>query len=196
MVNFCKLCSTVRRQRYKEQQKQYTREYYLKNKERIIYNLRFDENGQRRIRKKDPEKTRIYNFRYAIRSRLLRGRRLTTQDRIHLSVTMGVRKAIGKKKAGRSERSRLGHHERLQQWENLVGYTFQDLMKHLESRFEPGMTWENYGRNGWHIDHVIPKSFFTITSVEDEHFKRCWSLNNLQPLWEADNIRKGAKICL
>lgn len=77
-------------------------------------------------------------------------------------------------------------------WKNLVGYTLTELMEHLESKFQPGMTWDNYGE--WHIDHIIPKSSFNITSIDCDDFKKCWCLENLQPLWAKDNIKKSNKI--
>ena len=76
-------------------------------------------------------------------------------------------------------------------WWNLVGYTLQDLTKHLEKQFVAGMSWDNYGK--WHIDHVKPISSFSFNSYEDENFKRCWSLKNLQPLWAYDNMSKGCR---
>jgi len=79
-------------------------------------------------------------------------------------------------------------------WENIVGYTIQDLKEHIEELFQPGMSWNNYGR--WHFDHIIPKSFFKFKSTDDVEFKYCWSLANLQPLWEKDNIKKIDKIML
>ena len=69
-------------------------------------------------------------------------------------------------------------------WEALVGYTLKELMAHLETQFKEGMTWDNYGSH-WHIDHIRPKSWFIYESVNDEQFKQCWALSNLQPL-EAD----------
>jgi 5-methylcytosine-specific restriction endonuclease McrA len=77
-------------------------------------------------------------------------------------------------------------------WENLVNYKLEDLKSHLEKQFKDGMSWENYGK--WHIDHIIPISNFTIDSVESEEFKKCWSLNNLQPLWADENIKKSNKM--
>ena len=77
-------------------------------------------------------------------------------------------------------------------WEDLVGYTSQELRGHLESLFQLGMTWENKG--DWHIDHRIPKSFFQIKEVGDVEFRMCWRLENLQPLWAFDNISKKDKI--
>jgi len=54
------------------------------------------------------------------------------------------------------------------------------------------MTWDNYGK--WHIDHIVPIKVHNFSKVEDEDFKRCWALKNLQPLWGYENISKGAKI--
>ena len=60
--------------------------------------------------------------------------------------------------------------------------------------FQPGMSWDNYGKYGWHVDHRIPVSSFNIISYDCDDFRKCWALENLQPLWAIDNIRKGNKI--
>jgi hypothetical protein len=75
-------------------------------------------------------------------------------------------------------------------WQSLAGYTKDDLMVHLQSKFKEGMTWENYGTY-WHIDHIIPKSWFKYTSAEDPEFRKCWALENLQPLEAKLNMQKG-----
>ena len=77
-------------------------------------------------------------------------------------------------------------------WESLVNYKLEDLKEHLEKQFKDGMSWDNYGE--WHIDHIIPVSNFIIESVESEEFKKCWELNNLQPLWADENIKKSNKM--
>ena len=76
-------------------------------------------------------------------------------------------------------------------WEKLVGYTLEQLIDRIERQFQAGMTWENYGE--WHIDHIRPIASFTFTKAEDVAFRECWSLDNLQPLWAKDNIKKGSK---
>ena len=76
-------------------------------------------------------------------------------------------------------------------WEELVGYTINELKEHLERLFKSGMTWENYGK--WHIDHIIPKSKFNFVTPEDLDFKKCWALKNLQPLEAKQNMSKGNK---
>ena len=77
-------------------------------------------------------------------------------------------------------------------WESLVGYTAAQLMVWLESKFTNEMTWDNYG-SYWHIDHIRPKSWFHFDSYDDEDFKKCWALENLQPLDAKTNISKNNK---
>lgn len=74
---------------------------------------------------------------------------------------------------------------------NLLGYSIEELMIHLEKQFTEGMNWDNYGK--WHVDHIRPMSSFNFTSVDDKEFKECWSLDNLQPLWGPDNLSKGTR---
>jgi hypothetical protein len=74
----------------------------------------------------------------------------------------------------------------------ILKYSPNDLIDHLERQFTDGMTWENYGK--WHVDHIQPISSFNIKEIGDEEFIKCWSLKNLQPLWGEDNIRKSNKI--
>ena len=78
-------------------------------------------------------------------------------------------------------------------------YSFNDLKVHLESLFEPWMNWNNYGkydRNNktWQLDHIIPQCVLIYHSMDDENFKRCWSLSNLRPLDSYENLLKG-KTC-
>ena len=72
-----------------------------------------------------------------------------------------------------------------------MGYTGKELYKHIESLFTDGMSWDNMG--DWHIDHIRPVASFNFTTTECEDFKKCWALENLQPLWAKDNLSKGSK---
>lgn len=80
-----------------------------------------------------------------------------------------------------------------QHWEGIVGWTLEDLKERLQSLFSDSMSWDNYGRGKgrWNIDHIVPQTWFSFSSYEDEGFKQCWSLDNLQPKWTEDNCRKG-----
>lgn len=75
----------------------------------------------------------------------------------------------------------------------MLGYTAHDLIAHIEPQLNDGMTWENYGVKGWHLDHVYPVSLGDYDSPANTSFKNVWSLANLQPLWAAENIAKGAQ---
>jgi len=75
---------------------------------------------------------------------------------------------------------------------DILGYTPEELILHLEKQFTEGMTWENYGE--FHVDHKLPISSFNIKEIGDEEFMRCWGLENLQPMWGEENIRKSNKI--
>lgn len=73
----------------------------------------------------------------------------------------------------------------------LIGCSVEQLMAHLKSLFKPGMTWENYGHKGWHIDHIKPCAKFDLTDPEEQ--KACFHWTNLQPLFAVENLRKGDK---
>lgn len=76
-----------------------------------------------------------------------------------------------------------------QTWKEIVGYTVDELQRHLESLFDEHMSWDNYGIY-WQIDHIIPKKWYAYESKEDPEFRKCWSLKNLQPLSKTDNASK------
>jgi len=108
-----------------------------------------------------------------------RKKKLNQDSKFKLDSYMGnkIRESLKGRKNGR-------------RWEGILGYKLEDLVIHLERQFDDNMTWENYG-SYWHIDHVKPKSLFKYNSDEDEEFKKCWSLSNLQPLEAFENYRKG-----
>jgi hypothetical protein len=69
-----------------------------------------------------------------------------------------------------------------------LGCSIEELKRYLESKFQPEMTWENWGLKGWHIDHIKPLVSYDLTDrnqfLEANHF------SNLQPLWWYDNLGK------
>jgi hypothetical protein len=74
----------------------------------------------------------------------------------------------------------------------ILKYSPDELISHLENQFKDGMTWDNYGE--WHVDHIKAISLHNIKEIGDEEFMKCWSLDNLQPMWGKENIRKSNKI--
>jgi hypothetical protein len=75
---------------------------------------------------------------------------------------------------------------------DLVGCTVAEFRDWLESKFLPGMTWENRGRHGWHIDHIIPLAKFDLSDPTQQ--AAAFHYTNLQPLWAKDNLRKSDKV--
>lgn len=74
---------------------------------------------------------------------------------------------------------------------DLIGCDTEELRRHLESQFTKGMNWNNYGINGWHVDHIEPCASFDLTDEDQQ--KKCFHYTNLQPLWAKDNLRKSNK---
>lgn len=70
----------------------------------------------------------------------------------------------------------------------LVGTSIDGLKQHLEAQFTPGMSWDNYGKNGWEVDHIRPCASFDLTSPAQQ--RECFHFTNLQPLWARDNAAK------
>lgn len=72
----------------------------------------------------------------------------------------------------------------------LLDCSVEFLKQYLESKFQPGMTWENYG--DWHIDHIKPCASYNLADPEQQ--RECFHYTNLQPLWAKDNLSKGARM--
>ena len=72
----------------------------------------------------------------------------------------------------------------------LLGCSLEELRKHLESKFEDGMDWNNYGV--WHVDHIIGCANFDFSDPKQQ--KICFHYTNLQPMWGEKNIKKGSRL--
>lgn len=72
-----------------------------------------------------------------------------------------------------------------------LGCSIEKFKEHIESLFESGMTWDNYGRYGWHIDHIKPLSKFDLT--DSDQVKVACNFKNMKPMWWQDNLSKGNK---
>jgi hypothetical protein len=81
---------------------------------------------------------------------------------------------------------------------NLLSMPITDFKKYLESKFLPGMSWDNYGRwkrgtpMKWHVDHIKPCDVFDLTKPEEQ--RACFHWSNMQPMWANENCTKKAKI--
>jgi hypothetical protein len=71
-----------------------------------------------------------------------------------------------------------------------LGCSIEDLRTWLAAKFKSGMTWENWGRRGWHIDHMRPLASFDLS--DRRQLLTATHYTNLQPLWATENLAKGA----
>lgn len=186
--NECLLCQNKRVRKWKNSNKERCKTYYTNSKEykrkNYMENIEARKEWQKEYHKKTYPKNKKQKIAYVDwwrkqnpnkPSEYSKKRRSTIQGRLENTTSRSMWAALKYNKAG--------FH-----WETLVDYTVKDLIIHLESRFKDSMSWDNYGE--WEIDHIIPQSYFNYSSPEDTDFKKCWSLDNLQPLWASENRSK------
>jgi hypothetical protein len=197
----CKSCSKQYREDTKEHQKEYRKKYWEKEgdkhnkKKRENYNPEFkrkyyeenkisilekrknyyQENSdqkksyQRDYQKNNKEKRNIY-----LRERRKNDEnfRLVTNIRnliLNSFLNMGYRKDT--------------------RTQEILGCSYEDFKKYLESKFEPWMSWENRGlyngeeKYGWDIDHIFPVS----EAKNKEDIINLNHYTNLQPLCSKTN---------
>ena len=160
------------KEQHKEELKLWAEKYAKENKEKI-------KEREKAYRKTNREKTRIRMREYLkkyVKERIAKDPQFKIRMRISYQMYACLKHRGLTKAGGR--------------WQDLVGYTVQELKEHLEKRFKPEMSWENYG-SYWHIDHIRPQSWFHYEDMEDPEFKKCWALENLQPLEAIKNMSKG-----
>jgi len=199
--------------RDKEKAKAYDKEYYLKNKEKIKARVKiYTEENQEKIKerqkeyyKKNKEKMDENSKAYsqANKERLAEYHRVYYEANKERILKWTAKYCRERKltdpqyKLSRNLRDRLkkavkaGTGKKCGNTLELTGCSWSELKSHLESQFTEGMSWDNYGYYGWHIDHIRPCSSFDFTL--DGEQKKCFHYTNLQPLWAEDNLRKSDK---
>lgn len=194
---WCKECVSQYNIEYRKKNRsnilQSKKEYYENNKGKILKQMREYREGDKREyrleqKKKYYKKCCIENPEKikAVQKLKNKKRRSTLKGRLNNSLSSAINYSLRIRGL-----SKNGHH-----WETLIGYTVNDLMVHLEKQFKDGMNWNNYGygKNKWCIDHKKPIVSFFFENSKDEEFSKCWSLENLQPLWCIENFSKCAKL--
>jgi len=147
-----------------EHREEYYKEYYLKNKEHY------------------QERSKEYNSKPETRE--LRRNRVNNRYKTNINyrLTDLCRSRVYKALKGLDKSASTME---------LIGCTPDELRQHIESKFEPWMNWENQGRGGWDVDHIIACAKFDLTNPEQQKF--CFHYTNLQPLEHIENIKKGAR---
>ena len=162
---------------------QYRRDYYSENRGAILEDRKkyYAANADLRVSR---QREYLMANADAVRARAkeAHGRRYKTDALYTLRLRIG--NAVRESLKGRVKSSRTFA---------ALGYSVDDLKSHLASKFSEGMSMEKLLDGSIHIDHIRPISSFTFKGTDDLEFKKCWALENLQPLWAKDNLSKGAK---
>lgn len=137
---------------------------------------------RRNWRHANKEKRKIYDKNYSTKHKeKIAKRRRIYYKRIGWGPKDKIRNAV------RVAFKRIGKNKPANTLE-LLGCSWEEAKAHIESLWQEGMTWENHGRYGWHIDHIRP-----VNSFEDHELDQMNHISNLQPLWAKDNLSKSDK---
>lgn len=163
LSSYCKSCLKI-----------YGKKHYQENREFFL------EKGKKYYQEKilnDPEAI-AHRRNYA---RNYKKQRIKTDPifRFKCSVRRCIRDAFKRRNKTKSEKTL-----------KYLGCTWNEFMDYIEKQFQPGMSFDNYGFDGWHIDHIVPLA----TAKTEEQVAKLNHYTNIQPLWAKDNLSKGAKI--
>ncbi len=182
--NKCKSCQKEYHKRYnvkyyelnKESIKSNSKNYRIDNKEKYQkYNQEYFQHHKENIKKKNKLNSKKIREH---RRKHYNKRKSDNKFRILINMRNRMSKAIKRK-------------YKCSNTTELISCSIEDLKSHLEQQFSEGMTWDNYGARGWHIDHIKPCAAFDLTDQEQQ--RECFHYTNLQPLWESENCAKGAR---
>lgn len=172
--NFCIECKRQKDRDYKIRNKQkikeYNDQYRIDNREAVLEsNRNYEKNNKEKRRKYRADNVEIIRVK----------RRAYMKQRCINDPIFKIRKRIchiiyrSYKKEGFNKRT-----------QEVIGCSYIEFKKHLESLFEPWMNWDNYGKfnnelnYGWDIDHIIP----ICKAKTEEDILRLNHYSNLQPL--------------
>ena len=157
----------------------YKKEYYLKNEENI-------KKYRKEYSLKNKESKAKYNKKYRLNNKehlskvKLNYQREQYKNNLNFKLKRNLRGRVWSALKGISKSAPTMQ---------LIGCSVDKLWNHLESKFEPWMTKENYGL--WHVDHKIACAKFDLTCPEQQRV--CFHYTNLQPMEAIENMRKGAR---
>jgi len=176
----------------------------MNKQERKIYNQNYYQTHKEKILKQHTEYRKNYipkPYKWNNRIKYLQGKKRHYKK--HKKEILEYRRKRYKKLYGTNlsytMRRRIGsritdalkHNSKALSTFQLLGCNINYLKQYLENQFKKGMTWDNYGIRGWHIDHIKPCCTFDLSKPEEQ--KKCFHYTNLQPLWAKENYSKKEK---
>lgn len=147
---------------------------------------------RKQYKEQNKQKVSEYNKKYL--QQYYQKNRSNLAFKLRLNISASIGHALKKQSVNKRKCSIL----------DFLPYSIDELKQHLESLFEPWMTWKNWGKYRldswddndiktwkWQIDHIIPQADLPYISMEDENFKKCWALSNLRPISAKLNVIEG-----
>lgn len=194
---WCRACCSEYENNNKDRKSIYNKEYGKNKKEQIKASRKLKKEQYNQTQKnRRALKKEIYNIRYLPTTLKYKKERRKTDPvfKLRETVSIIINRSLKKQNSTKNNNSII----------QFLPYTIQELKDHLQSQFEPWMSWNNWGTYDskmwddhntltwfWNIDHIIPQSKLPYTSMEDDNFKKCWSLSNLRPYSAKQNIIDG-----
>jgi hypothetical protein len=174
----CLQCRKIESEIYRKKNPEKMKEWYKDNQERALQQKRnyYQENRELVL-----ERSKLWtkNNRDTVNNYIKSKKRENSLFKVELNIRSRLTQYLKQKNITKRNKTY-----------NIVGIDINGLKKYIEDQFENGMTWENYGVYGWHIDHKIP-----LCSANNEtELLKLFHYTNLQPLWAEDNLKKNGKI--
>ncbi len=178
---FCKICTNEVNKQYRikneQKVKESRREYYKNNIESIRISKRTNA-------KKHTDKKREYDkiYRQNNKEKIKQNKKeweIRNKDNPIFKIKRNLRRRINHV---------IKDNYKSDNTFNLIGCSAEFFKKYIESLWTDGMTWENYGVNGWHIDHIKPCYKFDLSKPEQQRI--CFHYTNQRPLWQKDNLSR------
>ena len=136
-------------------------------------------------RQNNPEKFKEHLQRYRSKPEAREKKNKYRREKYNEDIIERIRKRCRQRVRDLIHKKKDGLHQ------ELLGCSYQWLIKWLEYNFVNGFSWENYGEE-WQIDHIRPCASFDLENEEEQ--KKCFHWTNLAPLSVSENARKKDKI--
>lgn len=165
--------------RERDKRNNYSKNYYKKNKEKI-------KEYQKKHYELNKEKYKLKSKKWLDENRERRNHTVNERNKIRKKEDV-IFKLRCKLKT--DIYISLKRKKRSKSVEKIIGLSLEEYKKYIENQFEEWMSWDNWGMNTWHIDHIIPLS---SAKTENELYK-LWHYTNLRPISATENLKKGDK---
>lgn len=181
----CKMCRLLEKEKNKLYREKNKEKIKIKNNLWLENNPNYMKEYQQKYNIENREKInqKLKKWRYKNSEDLLPKLRILKKEKYDNDLNFKLKHLL------RARINKIVKYNRNRSSIEILGCNIDDFKKYIENNFKNGMTWDNYGYYGWHIDHIIPLS----SATSDEDLIKLCHFTNLQPLWASDNLKKSNK---